>query len=113
MLKEVTTYLQVPLLHWKLGCTADHTQIYYVIMLSLKWIVHSFVSDDILQDFQKDVGSRFGVKCKCPGGGRIEHHSDKKFLKVYGYSQVSIKKIKFTDYVTIPSSFNVKNRELR
>lgn len=27
---------------------------------------------------------------ECLGGGRIEHNPDKKYLKVYGYSQVRV-----------------------
>ncbi|KAH8283961.1 hypothetical protein KR054_005853, partial [Drosophila jambulina] len=27
------------------------------------------------------------LKADCPGGGRIEHDPEKKYIKVYGYSQ--------------------------
>jgi hypothetical protein len=29
-----------------------------------------------------------GVKCSCPGGGRIKHFPANKSIFVYGYSQV-------------------------
>ena len=32
-----------------------------------------------------------GLDCECLGGGRILHDPDKKTLKVFGYSQVSIR----------------------
>ncbi|KAH7723813.1 sex-regulated protein janus-A-like protein [Aphelenchoides avenae] len=40
---------------------------------------------DIFDEVQRVVGS--GIRCKCPGGGRIDHDATNKKLKVYGYSQ--------------------------
>lgn len=47
------------------------------------------ISDDIYEEASGSI-SALGLDTECLGGGRIEHFPDKKFLKVYGYSQVCI-----------------------
>ncbi|KAH8313755.1 hypothetical protein KR067_011383, partial [Drosophila pandora] len=36
---------------------------------------------------EEAIFAKSGLKAECPGGGRIEHNPEKKYLKVYGYSQ--------------------------
>lgn len=43
---------------------------------------------DILEEFEGQVAP-LKVKCECPGGGRIQHKPEEKFIRVYSYSQVS------------------------
>lgn len=43
---------------------------------------------DIYDEVSQSVQG-LGLDTECLGGGRIEHRSDKKWIKVYGYSQVS------------------------
>nr|P83752.1 RecName: Full=Sex-regulated protein janus-A [Drosophila teissieri]P83753.1 RecName: Full=Sex-regulated protein janus-A [Drosophila yakuba]AAG50362.1 janusA [Drosophila yakuba]AAG50363.1 janusA [Drosophila teissieri] len=38
-------------------------------------------------DREEEVFKKLGLRAECPGGGRIEHNPEKKYLKVYGYSQ--------------------------
>ncbi|KAH8383283.1 hypothetical protein KR009_007716 [Drosophila setifemur] len=38
-------------------------------------------------DREEALLAKSGLKADCPGGGRIEHDPEKKYLKVYGYSQ--------------------------
>lgn len=47
------------------------------------------ILDDIYDEASGSI-SALGLDTECLGGGRIEHFPDKKFLKVYGYSQVCI-----------------------
>ncbi|KAH8417538.1 hypothetical protein KR222_001660, partial [Zaprionus bogoriensis] len=43
---------------------------------------HADIYDRVQATCKKD-----GLDTECLGGGRIEHNPDKKYLKVYGYSQ--------------------------
>ncbi|EDV93196.1 sex-regulated protein janus-A [Drosophila grimshawi] len=43
---------------------------------------HSDIYDRVME-----VCKEKGLDTQCLGGGRIEHNPDKKYLKVYGYSQ--------------------------
>lgn len=49
----------------------------------------SFPTADIYDRVQ-EICKVDGLDTECLGGGRIEHNPDKKYLKVYGYSQVRV-----------------------
>ncbi|XP_017789414.1 PREDICTED: sex-regulated protein janus-A-like [Habropoda laboriosa] len=63
---------------------------------------------DIFDVVEKELKKIGGLRCKCLGGGRIEHDPDERTLKVYGYSQgfgkadhqvsVALLKKKYPDY---------------
>jgi len=52
-------------------------------------IIGTFPVADIF-DREEKVFKKLGLRAECPGGGRIEHNPDKKYIKVYGYSQVGL-----------------------
>ncbi|XP_063695495.1 sex-regulated protein janus-A-like [Culicoides brevitarsis] len=55
-----------------------------------KVIVRGFQRAEWHNDIYEEVGrsvNALGLETECIGGGRIEHRPEKKWLKVYGYSQ--------------------------
>lgn len=50
---------------------------------------YDLIVDDIYDEASGSIRA-LGLDTECLGGGRIEHFPDKKFLKVYGYSQVFV-----------------------
>lgn len=47
----------------------------------------TFLLADIFER-EEAIFSASKLKAECIGGGRIEHDPEKKYIKVYGYSQV-------------------------
>ncbi|XP_064553221.1 sex-regulated protein janus-A [Drosophila montana] len=55
-----------------------------------KNIVRGYADCDYHSDIYERVMEackKTGLETKCLGGGRIEHNPEKKYMKVYGYSQ--------------------------
>lgn len=55
-----------------------------------KLIVRGFARAEWHNDIYEEVSSAvagLGLETECLGGGRIEHQPDRKFIKIYGYSQ--------------------------
>ncbi|KAG7201995.1 hypothetical protein KM043_004685 [Ampulex compressa] len=42
---------------------------------------------DIFDEIEAKLKECPGLEAKCVGGGRIEHDSEEKQIKIYGYSQ--------------------------
>ena len=56
----------------------------------IKTVVRGFRSceyhKDIMNMFEQEVRGIEDVYCSSPGGGRIHHDPEEKYVKIYGYS---------------------------
>lgn len=49
---------------------------------------HSFCADHIFEKVNPEM-EKLGYECKCLGGGKIDHNSKDKKIRVFGLSTVS------------------------
>lgn len=59
-----------------------------MIYIHIPYFFRQFLLADIYDEVSEPIRA-LGLDTECLGGGRIEHHPDKKFLKVFGHSTVS------------------------
>lgn len=79
---------------------------------SKKYIVRGYkrckFHANIFDEVERKESANNAISFECPGGGRISHDPDKKYINVYGYSQgfgradhqitVELLKHKYSDY---------------
>jgi len=60
---------------------------------------HSSCADHIFEKVNPEM-AKLGYECKCLGGGKIDHNSKDKKIRVFGLSTVSVSLV----FLPIPSS---------